>query len=235
MEKWAFCAILLGMLINTNNVFGITFTSDITLNSGVTYDTVVVENSAVIDMYNGAIKRLSVNDTSEFHLYGGRVGYDLSIPVGLVGFAEESKFYQYGGSAKAIILNDTTEAYIYGGELEYARLYDSSKLDIYGSVDQLYAGGYCDINIYAYGHLYSESDVQHPSLPYGFTYSYLTVFTNSSFTEYYDVWLIDQIPTSTNPVEWRTYNRINFHVIPEPATLSLLTFGSIIILRKRNH
>lgn len=225
------CLLIVGINLFISQAQSTTFTSDANIWDGI-YGFINVENNASVHMYGGTCMNFQVVDSASLYLHDGRLvtGVDGS----MIGYVEEQgKYYQYGGTNYSLRLTDNAEAFLYGGTLEYIRLYHSSKIYIHSEVGKLYAGGYCDIHIYGYDYQYAQSNIHDPALPLGSTWSNLRIFKNPQLTDFYDIKLLDQLPTTTNPVEWRTFNRVEFHIIPEPCTLSFLALGAFLAGRRR--
>lgn len=232
MKRWVYYTFLLGFLYaNAIEVFAVTFTMDADIWDG-NYAFINVEDTASVHMYGGTSSNFNIIDSGEFYFHDGRLvtGVDGSM-IGDV--EDQGKYYQYGGSNYSLRLTENAGAFLYGGRLDSVRLYDSSYIYLYSEIEKLTAYEYSQAHVFGYDFQYTQSNVQDPTLPYGYTWSRLRIFENIDITEYYDIKLLDHLPTTNLPYELRTISRVQFHIIPEPATLSFLALGAFWAGRRR--
>jgi hypothetical protein len=171
-----------------------------------------------------------MNDQSQFHMNGGTLN---SFPDVSYRAYDESKIFQYGGSISMFTLLDNSEGYFYGGDLDYLRVYSNdAKAYVYSEVKKINSGGAGEVHLYGYAYEYTESKL--PTREYDHSYSNLRIYRDSSLIDYYDIALADFYITDPIPWEFRSFDSVVFHQIPEPATLALLGFGGLLIRKRKS-
>jgi hypothetical protein len=164
-------------------------------------------DSSIINMTGGEILTLEAYNTSTANVSGGEV-YSLSAwDSAIVNFSDDARAFNFLASEFGT-LNVT------GGTAEYLGAIDSSTVNLYGGlvIDSLWVGDFAHGNIYGYDLVKTSFGGRYG---YGQVYGFWT--DSTAFT-------ID-----LNGSE--TYSHIN--LIPEPSSLLLIAFGSLLLKRKR--
>jgi len=137
----------------------------------------------------------------------------------------------FGGSVRGFMTYDFSVVNIYDGELRHgASTYNSSVLNIYGGLITFEGSGFGDssiVNLYG-----GDVSIGTPGFApeatmniYGYGFSY-------------DGWrlrgyLSDGSVLDSMELTWDDYAHINLHIIPEPATIAILSFGLLVIRKRR--
>ncbi|HLB74829.1 MAG TPA: PEP-CTERM sorting domain-containing protein [Sedimentisphaerales bacterium] len=135
-----------------------------------------------------------------------------------------------GGTAYAVNLNNSSVFTMYDGDIRFVDLGDDTTINVYGGevgYGGLNVSGSASANLYGGTYSYhivaAESGAVHI---YGYDFelagSYLSGFWADG-TRFDDIYL-------RGP---GTYERVTFHIIPEPATLWLLALGGLLFRNRR--
>lgn len=83
---------------------------DTNINSG-TYGKIEVFDSAKLNIYDGSIETLALQDTSVVRMYGGTIAFD-------IGISDLATLYLYGGQINRIYANNST-VHFYGQSITF--------------------------------------------------------------------------------------------------------------------
>jgi len=137
----------------------------------------------------------------------------------------------FGGSVYRFYTNDYSTLNIYDGIVERRiDMFDDSTLNIFGGavmLDGAGFGGTSTINLYG-GDVFIGTPGFAPEATmniYGYDFSY-------------DGWVLsgylsDGSVFDSMELTWDDYAHINLHIIPEPATIAILSFGLLVIRKRR--
>jgi len=202
------------------------FTSSGQILPGEEWENVFIYNDGtIVNMIGGDVDGIATYDASMVNVTGGHVNTLDSLEFSI---ANISGGYVYGASAwshaiinfsgNASAVNIGARDYgtlnMIGGTTNYIGAIDSGILNLHGGLvtDSLGVQDFSIVNIYGY-------DLVKTSI--GGRYGYGRV---------YGFWL-DDTPFTIDLNSSDTYSRIN--LIPEPSSLIFLTFGSLILKRRR--
>jgi hypothetical protein len=150
--------------------------------------------------------------------------YDLPLPdytsINMLNTYNDVTVSMYGGGVYQFSMYNDSELTVYGGNMTYLNLYNNATASFLGL--SILAELYIDPTSTAQVNLYANFDRFEPSDPYNDPYGGGHVYGN---------WLANNMPFNINLVGSGAYTHVQF--VPEPATLVLLGFGSLAILRRR--
>ena len=258
MKKWVLLVSIVVITCTVSNLSAvIIFDSDAVI-QGVDYYTERVlvcdgssDFSTTLEMTSGVVlKGLSSYDKSTVNVSGGQIHSGLysyeSSTINVSGWGEISgdliaydlsTTNVYGGVLSELSSCNQSVINISGGYVSELEGYDQSTINIAGGfvnlaagygnnitniwggeIFGLYAEDSSIINIYGYGFAYDHYDGPIPERE-----GYLTGFwqNGTAFT------------ISLAKGNDVTYNHLNLHIIPEPATILLLALGSLALIRRR--
>jgi hypothetical protein len=201
----------------------ITFSSSGTIGPNDVYNHVYVENDGtVVDMTGGQIGNLQTSYISTFNLYDGQILKIVQTdPAPIIDIGPTATMNIFGGLADIgnFVLGEESYTLIKGGQVSAIRMkaYYDCLIDIKGGLLQLNSFDMVvgldelpTINIYGYGFNYDPSGGTYEGILTGY--------------------LMDGNPFSINDVSASEYLR--FNLIPEPATLLLISLGGLFLRRR---
>jgi len=179
----------------------------------------------------GSSYNLMAYEDSRINISGGSIGYTL-------GAYDRSQVHISGGSIGfSLAANDTSQVHISGGSIDYLQLYESSRVDIYGGsiADNLDnylfpAGQLTDLAILTiHG---SDFAVNGVAFGYGELFG-----PGGGYSPPGNGYQITGMLVSGELIDNYYYIGYNAKIIliPEPATLLLLSLGAMMLRRKRQN
>lgn len=172
-------------------------------------DSIGTYDASMVNVTGGSVSTL---DALEFSIANITGGYAYSV------FTRYNSTVNFSGNANSVSLGvvDSGIVNMAGGTTTYLRAGNISSINLYGGIVSEYLNAWdsATVNIYGYGFNYDPSAGSWDG-------GQLTGF-----------WL-DDTPFTIDLYDAQTYNHIN--LIPEPATVLLMSLGSLILRRRRNN
>jgi hypothetical protein len=188
-----------------------------------------LNNDATLQMLGGRIQTLTARHTSYVLMEGGAIeNFQL----------EDSAWAEIkdGTSQGEIWTHDDTSVSVEGGQLHWIKSYDTSVVILKnGELEAVFAQGESCVEIR--GGIISERLVAREETVidiYGYGFSYnpqAGKWDGGKLTGFWE----NDTPFSIELQDWygdRTFGHINLHVVPEPASLTLLVLGCAITMKK---
>jgi hypothetical protein len=189
-------------------------TSDTVISDGETYDSIGVTSNATIIMTGGTVtSNLTLYDTCKINMSGGSIGllgqgYQSSCNIEISGTSNINNFY----------ISNSTNATVSNGTFNNLDVSTSGNVDLSGGSITDYLIVYTKINIHGYGFNYNSESGAYDG-------GQLTGFWLDDTPFVID---LKNYGGGDEPI-YSTYDNLN--LVPEPATLVMLSLGGLFFRR----